>query len=665
MISLAPMGKSPDRRKRLSTGKRTTLHVALILLLPLTVSTSLFEPGYSANSLTPSPTYLLPGPLTIPQVLSTRLSTGPVMSSSAVADDFQVTSDPNSLPQNEPSVAVNPLNNSNVVAGANDYRLVASGHDAWAGVYTSFDGGQTWRNNLIPGFPGSNVTNALSAFGVGSDPALAFDAQGNLYYAGIVFNRTPSGGGTDGTVFVSKSTDKGLTFSQTVIVALGHGSNPFNDKPYIAVDGSTGTVYASWTRFTRTTGVIQFSRSTDGGLTWSTPITLSDTGANQGSIPTAAQGRVYVTWLDLVTSTVKLGRSDDGGATFSSPRVVVSVVQLPSPLPNSLFRTNSFPTLSVDPLNRTRLSIAWADYKAGNADILDVSSVDGGVTWTMPVRVNDDTTTNDQFFPWLTVDSGVIHIVFYDRREDPLNHNMDIFYSASTDFGHTFQANQKLTDVPSNPDVNFSGKFIGDYIGLAASSGHVHAVWTDTRNMNQDIFTEARTFQATVHDAAVTGISVSRTFAYAGIPSALPIKINVTVANQGTVTETTMTVRAKANATVIGIQTVTNLTASSTLVVTFSWNTTLVARGNYTLSGNVTLVEDSNLSNNAMSLATPFQARKAGDVDIPPDGAVDITDVIAVYTHQFTISKPSVYDINNDGAVDVTDVILTYLHQFT
>ncbi len=177
------------------------------------------------------------------------------------------------------------------------------------------------------------------------------------------------------------------------------------------------------------------------------------------------------------------------------------------------------------------------------------------------------------------------------------------------------------------------------------------------------------TWSILVHDVAVSSMAVSRYFAYVGIPSALPIKVNVTVANQGSGSETTLTVSAKANSTVIGTQTVTNLAASSSLVVTFSWNTTLAVRGNYTLSGNVTLVGDSNLSNNAMSLATLFQARKAGDVlpawPLAPDNAVDITDLIAVYLHQFTISKPNVYDINNDGAVDITDLILTYLHQFT
>ncbi len=219
--------------------------------------------------------------------------------------------------------------------------------------------------------------------------------------------------------------------------------------------------------------------------------------------------------------------------------------------------------------------------------------------------------------------------------------------------------------VPPSHTFQFTANIaVGTYTYYCS----VHATMTGTFKVNS---------QPTVHDAAVTGISVSRTssqepFAYAGIPSQLPIKINVTVANQGTGTETTMTVRAKANSTVIGTQTVTNLAASSSVVVTFSWNTTLVAStvagskySNYTLSGNVTLVGDSNLSNNAMSLATPFQVRKGGDVDFRPDGAVDITDLIAVFIHQFTISKPNFYDIDNSGAVDITDLILTYLHQFT
>jgi hypothetical protein len=370
--------------------------------------------------------------------------------------NYQVTSDPNHLPQNEPSIAVDPLNPAHLVAGANDYRLVASGGDAWAGVYISSDAGKTWSNSLLPGFPGDSTTNSLTGFQAASDPSLAFDPGGTVYYGGIVFNRV-NGVAVDATVFVSKSADQGKTWSQTVIVSRGSGASPFNDKPYLALDSSTGSVYISWTVFTSsrrsTTSAIEISRSTDGGATWSSPLTLSNTSSNQGSIPGAAHGIVYDTWDDLTTNTLKMAQSSNGGSTFSSPKVVTSVVPLPDPFPNSSFRTNSFPTFGVDSTNSSRLSIAWADYRTGHGVVMDITSNDSGATWTVPVKVNDDNTTSDHFFPALTIDLGIIHVIFYDRREDPANFKMDTFYAESTDWGKTFSANMRLSDVSSNPSV--------------------------------------------------------------------------------------------------------------------------------------------------------------------------------------------------------------------
>jgi len=601
--------------------------------------------------------------LSIPSIIRSNIQT--IAQAQGSSDDFQVSSDPNFLPQNEPSIAIDPLNPSDIAAGANDYKLVASGGDAWAGVYTSSDAGKTWTNSLIPGFPGDSTTNVLTGFGAASDPGLAFDAKGNAYYSGIVFNRI-NGVAVDGTLFVSKSTDQGHTWSQTVIVSRGSGTSPFDDKPYLTVDRSTGTVYVSWTMFTTshrsTTGAIEISKSTDGGLTWSSPITLSNSASNQGSIPAATNGIVYDVWYDLTGNTLKIARSSNGG-TFTSPQVVTSVAPLPNPSPNSLFRTNSFPTLSVDPSNSSRLSIAWADFGTGHGIILDTTSTDGTATWTTPVKVNDDNTMNDHFFPWLTIDTGIIHVIFYDRREDPANHNMDIFYSESSDWGKTFRANMRLSDVSSNPDVGFSGQFIGDYTGLAAYGGQVHAVWMDTRNAvigtstgsNQDIYTEAFNITKNIKILSVTPL---RTVAYTRA-TVNPVTINVTVQNQGNLT-ITVTVTGFANMSSIGTS-MSKVGPGQNTILTLLWNTTLIPLGNYNISAQAKpLPGETTFADNA-GTGGMVQVRKAGDVD--GDGSVDINDLIQVYVHEFT-SNP-LYDINNDGSIDITDLIITWQHQFT
>jgi hypothetical protein len=101
---------------------------------------------------------------------------------------------------------------------------------------------------------------------------------------------------------------------------------------------------------------------------------------------------------------------------------------------------------------------------------------------------------HDHFFPWMAVSHGLLSIVFYDRRLDPQNHLVDVFYAESADGGVSFSPNLRVTDQPSDPGTL---NFIGDYIGIASNGTLAHPVWTDLRNVsiipgNEDIFTEGR-----------------------------------------------------------------------------------------------------------------------------------------------------------------------------
>ncbi len=245
------------------------------------------------------------------------------LSLNMTGQDIQVTT--NVLPQNEPSIAVNPLNSQNLVVGAND----PSPGFAWLGIYSSADGGASWTRGLIP------VTGALGAFDAASDPSVVFDGSGSVYYAGLAFN-IQSGTPVDGSVFVSKSTDRGVSFSQTTLVSAG-SSRVFNDKPFVGVDPSNGRVFVSWTRFTSSRGDTMVSYSNNGGLSFSTPLRVSTSLLNQGSVPVAGPSGVFIVWNDLSNDRIVTARSTNGGVSFLSPTVVSPYVPLPSPFPNSRF----------------------------------------------------------------------------------------------------------------------------------------------------------------------------------------------------------------------------------------------------------------------------------------------------------------------------------------
>src|SRR5574341_358099 len=94
---------------------------------------------------------------------------------------------------NETTVAISPANPAIVAAGANDYGMVPVIADVWLGFYVSADAGATWFNTMVPGFPSdtspAGLASPLSGLDASGDPVVRFDADGNLYVAGIAFNR--------------------------------------------------------------------------------------------------------------------------------------------------------------------------------------------------------------------------------------------------------------------------------------------------------------------------------------------------------------------------------------------------------------------------------------------------------------------------------------------
>src|SRR5438093_11374508 len=78
--------------------------------------------------------------------------------------------------QNEPTVAVDPHNTRIVTAGANDYCAQIVNGDVWAGYYRSSDGGTSWQDSLVPGYPADSSAAGLAApthgsCGAGGDPS--------------------------------------------------------------------------------------------------------------------------------------------------------------------------------------------------------------------------------------------------------------------------------------------------------------------------------------------------------------------------------------------------------------------------------------------------------------------------------------------------------------
>ena len=198
--------------------------------------------------------------------------------------------------QAEEVIAINPTNSLNLIAGQNDSRIGLNrcGYD-W-----SFDGGRTW-GDLIPPFYDFVLDDGHTADAC-SDPTATFDAAGNAYVAGILFDLfspasalvvAKSNAGIGGAFYHTPAAVSFQTYraGPLGVVASDNNANVFHDKEFIVADANAGSlksgnVYVTWTRFNESTGAgvgvnspIYFSQSTDGGATWSTGIEISGTNA--------------------------------------------------------------------------------------------------------------------------------------------------------------------------------------------------------------------------------------------------------------------------------------------------------------------------------------------------------------------------------------------------
>ncbi len=453
-------------------------------------------------------------------------------SSTAFGSNLMANCDSTVLPHNETAVIVDPNDPNHVVAGSNDTELLSGSAKTALGFYTSFDGGRSWLNGQVP----------AGGFAQNSDPAVGFDTMGNVFYAIIAFDLGLGGQALGGAIQVSRSSNGGQSFERPITVEVSTSDAIFEDKPYLAVDTSSGSpfkdsVYIVWTRFhfdsldNYLESPIFFSASRDAGQTWSAPIEIS--GRNPafctfsgtplpydgrcredqfGSPVVAPDGTIFVAFENdqaindgEFRNQYLVIKSNDGGATWSAPVRASDIIHdgvsdYPfnvvgrQTLSNSQFRVNSAGSLCVDSTSGA-LFVVWSDNRAGtatntNTNVFMSTSNDGAVTWSRrPETITS--APNDQFFPWCAVaPDGALNVSFMDRSYDPGNSKYGITLARMPTTGSVRL--QRVDTGLSDPNHArwFSsatgGKttFLGDYTGLAVgSNGVAHPVWTDMRRV--------------------------------------------------------------------------------------------------------------------------------------------------------------------------------------
>jgi hypothetical protein len=410
-----------------------------------------------------------------------RLETGPRMISQfGVFTSFQVNVDANGNnilgdAANESSITVDPTNHNRMAIGWRQFNSVQSDFRQGGWGFTT-DGGTTWT------FPGVLESNVFR-----SDPVLGSDEAGNFFYLSLLQSFCDNMYGSP-------------DFGQTWTRLQPDGDAGGGDKEWFTIDKTPGGMghgfqYQIWST-AASCSFGQFSRSTDGGVSWMNPISIPDQPV-WGTLDVDTNGNLFIGGGDFGSSffCVRSSNAQNGNVTPTFDQnvsvnlggsVLFGAQINPGGLAGQIFLTVDRSGTATN--NNIYMIATVQQFSASNgSDIMFSRSTDGGVTFSAPQRITDDPVNQNKWhwFGTLAVaPNGRIDSVWLDTRNAANNTDSQLFYSWSTDGGLTWAPNVAV----SNPFTPFEGypvqNKMGDYITIVSDNTGGDVAYPGTFNFN-------------------------------------------------------------------------------------------------------------------------------------------------------------------------------------
>ena len=358
-----------------------------------------------------------------------------------------------------------------------------SGGSSDIGWATSTDGGTSWRHGMLPG-----LTEHLGGghWARASDPSVVYDAKHHTWMIaalGVSSNAIGLGAA------VSRSTD-GLHWSKPV-VAFSNTQN-FYDKDWITCDNHTasphyGNCYIE-ADIASAFDLVIMSTSSDGGASWSAPISPSGRPRGLGGQPLVQpDGNVIVPFLG-VNGLAEFSSADGGTSWSKATRIATMNLHA---VAGDMRNGDGLPSAAMDAAGT--VYVAWQDcrFRAHcSANDIVFSTSANGTTWSPVRRIPIDATTSgaDHFIPGIGVDQatsggkakiGLYYYFFPNARCTTATCKLEVGYISSANGGKTWSSPatvagpMKVTQIASTSQ----GNMVGDYIATAATDGKALSVF--------------------------------------------------------------------------------------------------------------------------------------------------------------------------------------------